>query len=291
MSKYTTSLFESIKDAINKNNTNTESRFKDFMKFEVDKTYIVRLLPTVKNPERTFFHYYNHTWKSITNNNVISVLCPNTYGEKCPIDEYRSKIYMSKNDSEIERIKPLKRNENWLVNAYVIKDPTNPENQGKVKIIRYGKQLAKIIDDAISGDDSDEFGAKIFDLSPNGCSLKIKVEKNEGGYATYVGSKFMSPSEIEGLGDVDEIYNSAKNLDDIFEHKSYEDIKGLLSKHFLGENSDEEAIDVSNKEEEEENFDSYAEITNSKTAPVQNSSSTSEESEEDRKMQEILNDL
>ena len=284
MSKYTTSLFESIKDAINKNNnTTTESSFKDFMKLEIDKTYIVRLVPLVTNPERTFFHYYSHTWKSVSTNNIVSVLCPNTYGEKCPIDEYRSKIYSTKDDSQIEKIRPIKRNENWLVNVLVIKDPTNPENQGKVKILRYGKQLAKIIDSAITGDDSDEFGSKVFDLSENGCNLKIKVEKNEGGYATYVGSKFMSPSKVEGIDDIDEVYNSTNDLDSIFDHKSYVDIKKLLSTHFLGEVASQPVEEVNPVEE---NFDSYAEIVS--TSGKQTSTL---DSDEDRKMQEILNDL
>ena len=290
MSKYTTSLFESIKDAINKNsNTSTESSFKDFMKLEIDKTYVVRLIPLVTNPERTFFHYYSHIWKSISTNNIVSVLCPNTYGEKCPIDEYRSKIYSTKDDAQIEKIRPIKRNENWLVNVLVVKDPTNPENQGKVKILRYGKQLAKIIDAAITGDESDEFGAKVFDLSENGCNLKIKVEKNEGGYASYTGSKFTSPSKIDDLNDIDEAYTQANDLDAIFDHKSYDEIKKLLNTHFLGEISQENTQSV---EDVQENFDSYAEIvsTSSKGTVVTKSASV-EESEEDKKMQEILNDL
>lgn len=286
MSKYTSSLFESIKEALNKN-TSTESAFKDFLKMEVDKTYIVRLVPSVKNPERTLFHYYNHTWKSNLNNQVVSVLCPNTYGDKCPIDEYRSKIYNSKDQTEIEKIRPIKRNENWLVNVFVIKDPTNPENQGKIKILRYGKQLAKIIESAISGDDAEEFGEKIFDLSENGCNLKIKVEKNEGGYATYVGSKFMSPSKLEGVENVDELYNSTNELDSIFEHKSYEDIKKLLKLHFLGE---VEETKVEDSVEEDEEYTITTPTPSSKAEnPVE--TSTEEMSEEDRKMQEILKDL
>jgi len=283
MSKYTSSLFESIKEALNKN-TATESVFKDFMKLEIDKTYIVRLIPNVQNPERTLFHYFSHTWKSNLNNNIVSVLCPNTYGEKCPIDEYRSKIYNSKDQSEIDNIRPIKRNENWLANVVVIKDPTNPENQGKVKILRYGKQLAKIIESAINGDDADEFGAKIFDLSENGCSLKIKVEKNEGGYATYVGSKFMSPSKLEGINDVDALYTSTNDLDKVFDHKSYDDIKKLLNSHFLGIDTSEttEAVTTSKEVEEE-----YVSDVKTETKAVE----TDDLSEEDRKMQEILKDL
>jgi hypothetical protein len=286
MSKYTSSLFESIKEALNKN-TSTESAFKDFLKMEVDKTYIVRLIPNVKNPERTLFHYYNHTWKSNLNNQVVSVLCPNTYGDKCPIDEYRSKVYNSKDQTEIDKIRPIKRNENWLVNVFVVKDPTNPENQGKIKILRYGKQLAKIIESAISGDDADEFGEKIFDLSDGGCNLKIKVEKNEGGYATYVGSKFMSSSKLEGADNVDDLYNSINELDAIFEHKSYDDIKKLFKVHFLGET--EEAKVEESVEEDDDYTPPVSKPVEPSTTPT--SSSTEEMSEEDRKMQEILKDL
>jgi hypothetical protein len=115
-----------------------------------------------------------------------------TYGEKCPIDEYSSLVYSKKNEALIEQSKPLKRTEKWLYNALVIKDPTNPDNEGQVKIINAGTQLQKIIQSAIDGDDKDEFGYRIFDLSPNGCNLRIKVETNDGGYPSYVSSKFIS---------------------------------------------------------------------------------------------------
>ena len=283
MSKYTSSLFESIKEALNKN-TPTESSFKDFLKTEVDKTYIVRLIPNVNNPERTLFHYYNHTWKSNLSNNITSVLCPNTYGEKCPIDEYRSKIYNSKDQNEIDKMQPIKRNENWLVNVFVVKDPTNPENEGKVKILRYGRQLARIIESAISGDDSNEFGPKIFDLSDKGCNLKIKVEKNEGGYPTYVYSKFMSPSTLEGASDTDSLYNLVHELDSIFEHKSYEDIKKLFNIHYFGQVEETESASIV---EEVEDVDF---LPSSKETVVE-SSDSSEESDEDNKMKQILQDL
>ena len=182
--KYTSSLFDSIKEAISKKSNGGESSFRDFLKLEIGKTYIVRLVPNIQNPERTFFHYFHHLWNSVVTNELVSVLCPATYGERCPIDEYRSKVYRTQDKNEIEKIKPIKRNENWLTNVYVVKDPTNPDNQGQIKILRYGKQLDKVITDAISGDDSADFGAKIFDLSEKGCNLRIKVETNEGGYPT-----------------------------------------------------------------------------------------------------------
>jgi hypothetical protein len=248
--KYTSNLFESIKEALNKKTT-TESGFRDFMKLEIGNTYLVRMVPNLQSPERTIYHYYHHLWKSVVTNQLVSVLCPTTYGERCPIDEYRSKIYRTNNEGEIKRIQPIRRNENWLVNVYVVKDPTTPENQGQVKILRMGKQLNKIVTDAISGDDSEEFGSRIFDLSDKGCNLRIKVEQNEGGYPTYVSSKFTSPSLLDGATDLDAIYNSFKPMDNIFEHKTTEDINKLMKEHFLGE---EEVVVSSKVETEEEEY-------------------------------------
>jgi hypothetical protein len=280
--KYTSNLFESIKEALNKKTT-TESGFRDFMKLEIGNTYLVRLIPNIQAPERTIYHYYHHLWKSAVTNQLVSVLCPTTYGERCPIDEYRSKIYRTNNEGEIKRIQPIRRNENWLVNVYVVKDPTTPENQGQVKILRMGKQLNKIVTDAISGDDSEEFGAKVFDLSEKGCNLRIKVEQNEGGYPTYVSSKFMSPSVLEGATDLEAVYNSFKSMDSIFEHKTTEEINKLLKVHFLGE--EEEVVVHKTESVEEEEF-----ITPPQSV-LENKVEQTQESNVDDRIQDLLKDL
>lgn len=278
----TKNLFDNLKDALSTKDV-AESPFKDFLKFEVDKTYIVRLLPNRENPKLTRFHYYQHLFKSIVTNKLVSCLCPHTYGEKCPIDEYRSKVYYQKNEALIEQSRPLKRNEKWLYNVYVIKDPTNPENQGQVKIINVGSQLQNIIQSAIDGDDAEEFGAdKIFDLSPNGCNLKIKVDKG-GMSVVYTASKFMSPSEIEGIDDLDAVYAQFKPLDTIYTHKSYDEIKALMDVHFFGADATEKQLTpvAEEKDNEEDDF----------TIPQKVVSSESVLSEQDKKMQDILKDL
>jgi hypothetical protein len=287
--KYTNNLFESIKEALNKKSSNSESGFRDFMKLEIGKTYLVRLIPNIQNPERTMFHYYHHLWNSVITNELVSVLCPATYGERCPIDEYRSKVYRTNDKSEIERIRPIKRNENWLANVYVIKDPTNPDNQGQIKILRYGKQLDKVITDAISGDDAADFGAKIFDLSEKGCNLRIKVETNEGGYPTYVASKFTSASPLEGNPDVDELYDSIKNLDSIFEHKSYEEINRLFNIHFLGNAEELSSKSSKTKVEEEDDFELPS--TPKSATIAQRSTDEDDESPVNDRIEDILKDL
>jgi hypothetical protein len=280
MSKYTSTLFESLKDSLSVK-TNTESSFKDFLKCEPDKTYVVRLLPNLEDNSKTRFHYWQHIFDSCVTGKKISVLCPNTYGEKCPIDEYRSKVWASKNEKLIEQSKPLRKTEKWLYNAYVVSDPTNPDNNGQIKILNAGVQLQKIIQSAIDGDDSQEFGFKIFDLSENGCNLRIKVEKNEGGYPQYVSSRFMSPSKIEGLDDIDSTYESVKSLDSFFQRKSYDEIKKLMDVHFFGKEETQTATASIQEDEDEDDIDI-------ETASTESSSSLSDE---DQKMHDILKDL
>lgn len=225
------SLFQSIKSALAQDSSNTG--LSEVLKTEVGNTYTVRLLPYAKDPKKTFFHYFTHGWTSFSTGQYVAALSPQTFGERDPIAEERYRILRTGTESEKEKAKAIGRSEKWLVNVLVVNDPVNPDNNGKVKILRYGKQLQKIITDAIEGEDSEELGPRIFDLSPNGCNLKVKVEK-QGEYPSYVSSKFSMPSALPDLDDAKakKIYDSCHELDKVFTLKSQDELKALLQEHF-----------------------------------------------------------
>lgn len=225
------SIFQSIKSALAQDNNN--SSLSEIMKTEVGNTYTVRLLPYTKDPKKTFFHFFTHGWTSFSTGQYVATLSHQTFGERDPIAEERFRILRTGSESDKEKAKAIGRSEKWLVNVYVINDPANPDNNGKVKILRYGKQLQKIISEAIEGEDSDELGARIFDLSPNGSNLKIKVEK-QGDYPSYVSSKFSMPNAIPELDDTKakKIYDSVFELDKVFTLKSHDELKTMLDEHF-----------------------------------------------------------
>lgn len=232
MSSFTNSMFESIKSALTKE-TSSSSRTKDYLRTEVGNTYTVRLLPNIKDPKKTFFHYYSYGWNSYSTGQLVTFVSPSTWGQRDPIGEERYKVLRNGTDDEKKKMSVIMRRENWLVNAYVINDPVNSDNNGQIKIIRFGKQLHKIIMDAIEGEDAEEFGPRIFDLSAKGCSLKIKVEK-QGEYPTYVSSKFQSAKEIDGLAasDYDKIYKGVFDLESYITVKSYDELKSLFNQHY-----------------------------------------------------------
>ena len=232
MSIFNSSMFDSIKDALTKDTTS--NKYENIMRFQPGNSYTVRLLPNIADPAQTFFHYYSHAWESFSTGQFMNYLSPTTWGEKDPIAEMRFRIYHHGTEAEKERSKAIIRRENWLVNAYVVNDPIKPDNNGTIKIIRFGRQLHKIIMEAIQGEDAEQFGSKIFDLSPDGCNFRIKVDK-QSNFPTYVSSKFLMPSEIKGLAEdqYDTIYKGCHKLDDIFKVRSYEELETALHEHYL----------------------------------------------------------
>ena len=309
MSKYNTSMFEQIKASLNKQ---TSSGFKDVLRMEAGNNYVGRLLPNLENINDTFFHYYSFGWDSLETGQYVSAVSPMSFGERCPINELRVKLYNSGSESDKSVAQKIRRSEQWLVNFYVIDDPTNQNNNDEVKILRYGKQLDKIFKEAIEGDDADEFGPAVFDLSENGCSFRIKVEKNEGGYNSYTSSRFLSPAGIKNMSDtrIEEVYNSVHDLSGVHQIKTYEELQEMLSVHFnyngnvistapsydLPEDSESEEEDELpydfEEEEKEEKPVAKAKSSKKKTSAKKKEETLSEEEKSaDDLVDELLADL
>jgi len=245
MNDITKSMFESIKTALVRQDS-TNSSYRDILRMESDKTYVVRLLPNITDPSKTFFHYFQHSWNSYATGKFISAISPSTFGERDPISELKYKLLRSGTEDEKKKASSLVWAERWLVNVYVVEDPTNPDNNGKVKILQFGKQLHKIVMRAIDGDDADDLGPRVFSLKSDGVNLKIVCE-TQGGYKTYVSSKFSMPKAIDSLNDknIKEVLNGVHDLAKINPVKSYDDLKKLLDEHFLCiEANNDESVDT-----------------------------------------------
>lgn len=303
-------MFDSIKNALDKakNKASSSSAYRNLLQMEPNKTYTVRFLPNIKNPEETILHYYHHGWNSIATGQYASITSPSTWGDRCPVSELYFKILRDGTDEEKERAKAnLRRKENWLVNVYVVNDPVKPENNGTIKVLRYGKQLDKIIQSAINGDDAKEFGARIFDLSPEGCNFRIKVElvSDKPGapkYPTYTASKFLNPSAIEGLDEskYEEIYNGVFDLSAFVERKSSEEIKTFINEHYHGAESVEDGTPEApdevpgEKDEDDVPYESTPKIAakvSVDTASAKPASKTTAVVDNDSKVLDILNGL
>lgn len=289
----TKSMFDAIKQSLNassEKNGGGNGLYKEILKFTPGNTYQVRLVPNPKAPAESIFHYYNHGWNSNSTGKFVTALCPTTFGESCPIDAYYLKTYRTGTESEKAAASVLSRKEGWMVNVYVVSDPENPENEGKVKILRYGKELAKIIDSALKGDDADEFGVeKVFDVA-GGSTLRIKCENRTGNargakqYVTYASSKFLTPSEVDV--DVEKVYESVHDLTAVNKQTTTADMQRLLDEHFF--NLTTGSTPEVEEDEEEETFTAPATKASSNVG-VSESSDADESTDE--KLKKLLADL
>jgi len=241
-----TSMFDSIKNSMEKQTGQTQRG--QFLKTEVGNTYTVRLVPNTSDPAKTFFHYYTHGWTSFATGQYINQISPQTWGERDPIGEARYKLQKTGTEEEKSKASTILRRENWMVNVYVVNDPVNPDNNGTIKLLRFGRQLHKIIMDAMQGEEAEDFGPRIFDVA-NGCDFRIKVEK-QGDYPTYVSSKFGMPKSLstDYDGGVDAIHKDAFDLETVFTVKSYDELKELLNEHFYCVSNDESSTTTSSVE-------------------------------------------
>lgn len=305
-------MFDAIKQSLSsdKKEVGGNGLYREILKFSAGNTYQVRLVPNPSSPKDSIFHYYNHGWNSNATGKYVTALCPTTFGETCPIDSYYLKTYRTGTEAEKEASRVLSRKEAWMVNVYVISDPENPENEGKVKILRYGSELNKIIESALEGDDADEFGVeKVFDVM-SGSTLRIKCESRVGSgrgatkqMVTYASSKFLSPSTL----DIDEskletVFESIHDLKAVNKVTTTAEMQRMLDEHFFNlttgsmEEADEYASirnEVPNRVKTTEvSREQVFDVVETRQAPSENSSSQVEEDETtDDKLKKLLEDL
>lgn len=250
--KFNAMMFDKLKEVLKKTEK-TNSSFANFIRFPAGHTYTLRLIPNLENIDDTFFHHYLNQWTSEKDGSFISLLSLRSFGEKDPIYDARWKLWKEWKKTEPDKDEkfdnPLKEKEQWLVNVYVVDDPSEPENNGTVKILPLGPQLKEIVDNAMN-ERADEFGEAIFDLSKDGCDFKIVAEK-QGQYTTYKKSYFTSKSKLK-LSDeeVEKVYEQMHDLKQIYTAKTYEELKELLEEHFYckgGETKSEPKKQLSEK--------------------------------------------
>lgn len=228
---------------------------ENFLNCKVDNTYEVRLLPYLKNPANTFIDYQEYGWPSVIpgESYIHAGRTPKSIGRDDFVSRLQWSLYQegknSGDDAKCVRSYKLLPQLKQMVNVYVVSDSNNPENNGTVKILRYSSRINKsgactgdihrVIQSALFGDNKAEIGKRAFDLTENGCSLRIKVTENAGGWADYGESMFKFPSNLEGLttSKIKAIYEDAKDLETFIpEVKSDSELRELIDKHWLGTN-------------------------------------------------------
>ena len=242
------SLTAKLVKEVEKMNNNGASGDERTWKLDVDKSgngyAVIRFLPAPENEDLPFVKLYSHAFQGpggwYIENSLTSL------GQKDPVSEYNTQLWNNGTDAGKETARKQKRKLTYMSNIYVVKDPTNPENEGKVFLFKYGKKIFDKLSEAMNPHFEDEKAVNPFDFW-EGANFKLKIRKVDG-YWNYDKSEFEPVSRLKPTDDeIDQIWKSQyalKAFVDPSNFKSYDELKEKLNKVLTGTRSTESVEDI-----------------------------------------------
>jgi len=233
--------FDKLTKAIESTTQTTESGSKEDDRFwqpEVDKAgngmAIIRFLPAPAadgDDALPWVRVFNHGFQGPGGWYIENSLT--TLNQKDPVSEYNSVLWNSGIEANKEIARKQKRRLTYISNVLIVSDPKHPENEGQIKLYKYGKKIFDKISEAMNPEFEDETPLNPFDFW-EGANFKIKIRQVEG-YRNYDKSEFDKPSALLDGDDakLESLWkkeNSLKEFLDVKHFKSYDALKARLDK-------------------------------------------------------------
>ncbi len=190
---------------------------------------IVRFLPS-KDTDIPFVSFYHHYFKGPGGWLIDN--CPTTLKKECPVCKANSDLW----DSDPTTVRTRKRKLNYYSNILIVKDPLNPENNGKVFLYKYGaKVYDKIMEKMQPGDDSIDQPIMVFDYY-EGADFKLIIKKIKVDgiiMPNYDSCQFDNMSCVGTDDEIESINSKLYGLADFIspdKFKSFEDLSERFNK-------------------------------------------------------------
>ena len=183
------------------NKTEVRGADERLWKPEVDKAgngyAVIRFLPAPDGEDLPWAQVWSHAFQGPGGWYIENSLT--TLGKKDPVSDLNRTLWNSGNDADKETARKQKRKLSYYSNIYVVQDPANPENEGRVFLYKFGKKIFDKLTEAMQPAFADETPINPFDFW-KGADFKVKIRKVEG-YWNYDKSEFAEPSTLKGFDD------------------------------------------------------------------------------------------
>ena len=227
-------------EQLNSNASNQDSNEDNFWRPEVDKAgngyAVIRFLPAPAvdgDDGLPWTKIYTHGFQGPGGWYIENSLTSLNNG-KDPVSEYNSELWNSGIEANKEIARKQKRRLTYISNVLIVEDPKHPENNGQVKLFKFGKKIFDKITDAMNP--PPEFGetpVNPFDLW-KGANFKLKIRKVEG-FQNYDKSEFDAPTALYDGDDakLEALWQSEYSLKEFLDpknFKSYDELKVRLTR-------------------------------------------------------------
>lgn len=237
--------FEKLNKELTKLATPTNGRDERLWSCARDKAgngyAVIRFLPAPAGEDVPFVRIWSHGFKGPGGWYIENSL--STLGQDDPCGEMNTKLWNEGEGSNGRRIVSgsgkenpgSKRQLNYYSNIYVIHDPMNPENEGKVFLFRYGAMIFDHLKDLMAPTPLP--GQEATPVDPfnlwTGANFQLKIRKKDG-YANYDKSEFDTPGPLLDDDDkMEAIWKSQYSLQEFLDpknFKSYAQLKQRLDR-------------------------------------------------------------
>jgi hypothetical protein len=247
------SLTAKLVKEVEKMNNNNSSSDERVWKLDCDKSgngyAVIRFLPAPDGEDLPFVKLYSHAFQGPSGWFIENSLT--TLGQKDPVSELNSELWNNGTDAGKEIARKQKRKLTYISNIYVVKDPANPDNEGKNFLFKYGKKIFDKLTAAMQPEFEDETAIDPFDFW-QGANFKLKA-KNVAGYRNYDSSEFATPAPLLDDDDAMEaVWKKQYSLAELVapdQFKTYDELKRRLDSVLGSKGSrrvDEEVEDEDN---------------------------------------------
>lgn len=210
---------------------------------------VIRFLPAPGGEDVPFVRIWDHGFQGPGGWYIEKSLT--TFNEPDPLGEMNQKLWNTGSKENQDIVRSRKRRLSYFSNIYVVNDPANPANNGKVFLFKYGKKIFDKINDLMSPQFEDEKPVNPFDLWA-GANFKLKVRKIEG-YPNYDKSEFDGPTPLADDDELERIWKSQYSLQELLDRKhfkTYADLKQRLDRALGNTSGETERKNYSNWEED-----------------------------------------
>lgn len=194
---------------------------------------VVRFLPAPQGEEYPYVTIYKHAFKGPTGKWFIEN-CPSTLKKPSPVGQMNNSLWNSGVESDKDVARKHKRKTEIYANVLVINDPIHPENNGTVKLYRFGPMILEVLNKRMFP--KFETDVPLNPFCPwEGADFEIRITTKQVGkdlVPNYESSLFHAPKPMGTDAHIEQVWARCHSLAEIIAEKNFKSYD-VLKKHLV----------------------------------------------------------
>lgn len=234
--KNRTQSFDALNSELQKMDKKGGGKDDRYWKLDVDKVgngmAVIRFLPAPDGEDLPFVRVIDHGFQGKGGWYIENSRKTLGNDEPDPVAEMNAELWATGTEENKAKARLSKRRIGYHANIYVVKDPANPANEGKVFLFKFGPEIYKKLSGVMNPEFADETAMNPFDFW-EGANFKLKARNKDNGFRTYEPSQFDNPGPLADDDAMEKIYGEEYSLAEIISpanFKSYAELKAKLNR-------------------------------------------------------------